>query len=131
MLVIPHIVKPSAIHGNGVFATELIRKGTVVWYFDKFLDRKINKRDVMTTQVMDFLDHYGYVNKDYPDSVILCFDHARYMNFGIPANTEMSQPIINEEHSLRAVRDIQAGEEITVPLDSDHEALLKLKISHE
>lgn len=97
----------SPVIGNGVFATELIKKGTIVVVRDQF--------DIVLTQkefselpeiVRDAMETYLYHDKY--GCLVLSWDHARYMNHSCSSNTLMT------DYGFEiAVRDIQPHEEIT------------------
>jgi SET domain-containing protein len=112
VLRIPSRVGPSAIHGLGLFATEPIPAGTVVWRLDPGLDVVLDEGLVADLPVAAraHLDRYAY-----PDPVrrarVLCVDDARYFNHAVPANCGDS-PSEGPDVTV-ALRDIPAGEELT------------------
>lgn len=126
MLLVPTYLDKSPIHGIGLFTKEPIEKGSVVWKYEETLDRKYSAVFLVGSanpMLVGVLNRYGYVNANVS---VLCGDDARFMNFGIPANTECGEPVTENEWSLLAARDIQKGEEITVPLNSDGDWARKL-----
>lgn len=105
MLRVPTRLQPSAIHGLGIFATEPIQAGTVVWDFDAPVDQRISMKLVATlpAYAQRFLSVYGYREGD---DVVLCGDDARFMNHSKRANcTSVGGATV-------AARDIEAGEEL-------------------
>ncbi len=102
------IIKPvNDCIGNGVFATKLIPKGTIVVVNDRFditIPREEFRRlpEPLKSQVETYLYH------DRSGNMVLGWDHAKYMNHNCDSNTKLTAYDIEV-----AVRDIQAGEEVT------------------
>lgn len=48
MLLIPHYVAPSPIHGLGCFSSANVRKGERIWEFHPIIDRVIPEADLST-----------------------------------------------------------------------------------
>jgi uncharacterized protein len=93
--------------GYGVVATEFIPMGTVVWVRDP-LDMVLDKADVASLSPLykPMIDRYAYEEED--GSVILCWDHARFVNHSCEATC------LTAGHAFEiAVRDIQPGEQLT------------------
>jgi hypothetical protein len=93
--------------GHGVFATRFIPKGTIVWVRDD-LDRVFTPEQAAALEPVyqEILEKYSFV--DSRGHIILCWDHSRFFNHSCHANC-MSAGYDFEI----AVRDIQAGEELT------------------
>ncbi len=93
--------------GHGVFATHFIPKGTIVWVRDD-LDQVFTPAEAaaMAPIYQEILEKYSFV--DSRGDIILCWDHSRFFNHACNANC-MSAGYDFEI----AVRDIQAGEELT------------------
>lgn len=93
--------------GFGVFATEFIPKGTIVWVLDA-LDQRIDdaRYEALRPAYGAVLDRYTYLNGR--GERILCWDLARYMNHSCEATC--LSPGLDFEI---AVRDIRPGEEVT------------------
>ncbi len=93
--------------GLGVFATAPIPRGTVVWVRDP-LDTVLTRAeaDALFTPMRERVYHYAYVTPE--QEVVLCWDHARYMNHACSPNTRSA----GDEFDV-AVEDIPAGAEIT------------------
>jgi len=123
MLRVPVEIKPSAIHGQGCFATAEIKKGTLVWSFSRIFDHLILEyvRFRGTREEQEKLLERGYANPSYPSDIIMCGDEAQFLNFPVPpeeANIELGG-VVDGHDVLVARRDIKAGEELTVPAESD------------
>ncbi len=112
MFLIRTSLRPSSIHGIGVFTDEPIQKGQVVWVFDPRIDICIplDEMENFPPAMQEFFHRLTYVEKmNGRAMMILCADNAKYMNHS-------SQPnLLDTEDQLReyAVRDIAAGEELT------------------
>ena len=94
-----------AIHGNGLFTTEFIRKDTLLWELD---DPTFTWAEIKTwpeKRLKDF-NHYGF--QCGPDRYSLPEDDSRETNHSCDPNTWWAG-----SNSLCARRDIQAGEEVT------------------
>ena len=108
-MIIPctKVVHINALKGNGVVATENIAKGTVTWVFDD-LDREIPPQalDAMSMVCREAVLTYSYRNNK--GNLIFCWDNERYINHSFQPNC-----CLTPYHFEIAIRDIQAGEEIT------------------
>lgn len=112
-------VRPSKIHGIGLFAKKLIQKGTIWWYArpqDVLIFTKNQFQILETSHNSKLIDNfihtlliYSYYEREY-DALILCLDDSRYVNHSYDANS-----FSKEENGFCAIvqRDIQPGEEIT------------------
>ncbi|MCB9679389.1 MAG: SET domain-containing protein-lysine N-methyltransferase [Alphaproteobacteria bacterium] len=100
-----HIGEPI---GFGVVATRPIPKGTIVWVRDP-LDQRIPRDQARSLGPLfrDALRHYTFWEVERGD-LILCWDHARYVNHSCEANCLGG----GFEFEI-AVRDIEPGEELT------------------
>jgi hypothetical protein len=106
--------------GLGVFATRRLPRGTITWVLDD-LDQRIDADRLarLGPRYRVLVDRYAYLN-GHGDR-ILCWDIGRFMNHSCRANS-----ISTGWDFDIAVRDIEAGEEIT----NDY-ALLNLEHSFE
>ncbi|MFX0000892.1 MAG: SET domain-containing protein [Candidatus Hodarchaeota archaeon] len=113
-------VKPSKIHGLGLFAKKLIPKGTIWWHArphdvliiskDQFLTLDSSQK---TSQMKDFLHYiltYSYYERE-TDSLVFCLDDSRFVNHSFDANSGATED--NNGFCSITLRDIQPGEEIT------------------
>jgi uncharacterized protein len=93
--------------GYGVFATQPIPRGTIVWTLCS-LDRRIAKQEraALSPASRRELDIYAYIDAD--GSSILCWDHGRFVNH----SCEPSMLSVGYEHEI-AVRDFAVGDELT------------------
>ena len=100
--------------GRGVFATQFLLRGTIVWVIDG-LDRvfSLAKAHALPRAYGPLLDRYCY--RDAQDRLILCWDHARLMNHSCEPNC------LGADLGFElAVRDIHPGEELTDDYTSLH-----------
>jgi len=93
--------------GHGVVATEQIPAGTITWINDK-LDREFSPEDLSNMEPVyrEIVETYTFRNNK--GNFIFCWDHGRYVNHSFKANC-----IATAYGFEVAVRDIEAGEELT------------------
>lgn len=113
-------VKPSDIHGLGLFAKKFIPKGTIWWHARPRDVLIITKTQFITldsshetSQMKDFMHillTYSYYERDL-DALIFCLDDSRFVNHSFNANSGASED--ESGFCSVAIRDIQPGEEIT------------------
>jgi len=106
MLLVKTYLDKSAIHGLGVFAGEVIRRGTKVWRFVDGFDRVYSPTQFakLPKPARDYIWNYGY---RVDGEILLTIDHDHHMNHSDKANTHWHNGYIV------ASRTIRKGEEIT------------------
>ena len=106
MLLVRTYLDKSAIHGLGVFAGEVIRKGTKVWRFVDGFDRVYSPTQFakLPKPARDYIWNYGY---RVDGEILLTSDHDHHMNHSDNANTHW------HNGHIVATRTIRKGEEIT------------------
>lgn len=112
MFLIRTSLRPSQIHGIGVFTEEPIRKGQLVWDFDPRIDVRIPLEELgsFPPAMQEFLFHLSYVELvDGQKMMVLCADNAKYVNHADPPNLLDTE---DNRHEY-AARDIAVGEELT------------------
>ena len=111
MLIVKTRIAPSAIHGIGLFATEFIPKGTVIWEFTPGFDAYVKAEDVHRLPAPAKFQMLKYCHRDQVTGhYVLCADDARYFNHSEQPNTvDLDGP----EGPTVAARDIRPGEELT------------------
>ncbi len=94
-----------------MFAAAGIPKGTAVWRWDAAVDREIpwDTANALPGITREFLQTYGYRNAQ-KKMWMLGGDNARFMNHSFSPNTKSGGPYGPD----LALRDIKAGEELTV-----------------
>lgn len=93
--------------GHGLFATQLIARGTVTWVQDA-LDQVITPAAVAGWPTVLSRDLERYTWRSTEGNYVLCWDLARFVNHACNANCLRTAGGFEI-----AVRDIQAGEEMT------------------
>ncbi len=114
MLLVRVRLGPSPIHGLGVFALEPIARGAEVWRFTPGFDLDLDPSvlELQPRERREWLLAYGYIDPRLR-RYILCCDEARYINHCAAPNLAADHG--REPHGVDiAVRDIAAGEELTV-----------------
>ena len=106
MLLVKTYLDKSAIHGLGVFAGELIRKGTKIWRFVEGFDRAYSPKQFskLPKPAREFLKNYGY---RVDGEILFTVDNDRHINHSEDPNT-----FLKSGYAI-ARRNIRKGEEIT------------------
>ena len=114
MLLVRVRLAPSPIHGIGVFAVDPIPSGTEVWRFTPGLDLDLDPSvlDAQPPLARESLLHYGYIDLRLHRYILGC-DAVRFFNHSDTPNV-MPDFTLDRYGVYSAVRDIAAGEEITV-----------------
>lgn len=110
MLMVKTKIAPSKISGIGLFADQLIPKGTIVWQFNKDFDLLFSEEEInnLSEPAKEQFINYAYLDKKY-SKYLLCSDDARFFNHSESYNCDERVDDITT-----AVRDIEKGEELTV-----------------
>lgn len=127
MMLIKTQVRPSAIHGLGLFACALVRAGTPIWQFQPGFDHDFSPAEFAALPVVAraHTRWFCYVRRA-DGHVILSGDHACFINHSLTPNTG-APPGAAATAATQALRDIAPGEEITCNyFDYDAEAAWKL-----
>lgn len=109
MMTVRCYLAPSKIEGLGVFATQHIGHGEIIWKFDPEFDQ-VFSTDYIQRQpdhIKEFLERYTYAHPSDPRMMVLDSDEGRFMNHLDQPNTDFSNPEIGV-----ALRQISAGEEL-------------------
>ena len=111
MLCVQTVLKPSPIHGLGLFLAEPVRAGQEIWRFDARIDRTYTPSDLeaLPEPARTFLKTYAVFSVKR-GLWVACGDDARFINHATPANTRTDAAAFGTD---RAVRDLAAGTEIT------------------
>ncbi|WP_428407486.1 SET domain-containing protein [Hyphococcus sp.] len=109
MMLVPTYVAPSDVEGVGVFASETIKKGTLIWRYEPDFDRLVPAAwlNEQTPMMQEFLRKYAYPAHDRPDMLVIEIDNGRFMNHTLEPNTDFTRVIEGY-----ATRDIAPGEEL-------------------
>jgi len=119
MLYIHTKVKASPIHGLGCFTEEPIAKGALIWKFMSTFDQKLTKEEITSLPELAqiYLATYAYKSKK-TGLYILAADNAKYFNHSTEPNSETKFETNEDEDVTYALRDIKAGEEMTIDYSS-------------
>jgi len=111
MLLVRTILKMSSIAGVGLFADQLVEKGTVVWRFEPAIDIRLSTEQIdrLTETSRDQILKYSYREKQ-SRLYVLCGDDARFFNHSDHPNCIDLTDGVN---ITIARRDIECGEEMT------------------
>lgn len=111
MMMVDTELKPSSIHGLGVFLVRPVEKGGLIWRFDARIDRVYTEDEIAT--LPEHLQVYlrTYSTWHAPTGLfVLCGDNGRYFNHSDAPSTVSNAISFGED---RALRDLAAGEELT------------------
>ncbi|MBI3774465.1 MAG: SET domain-containing protein [Gammaproteobacteria bacterium] len=109
MIIVPTYLEKSPVHGFGVFAKELIKKGSKVWEFNPIFDVRFTDAEFerLPPSVKAEIEHHLYQPEQggvlYYESTM-----GRYMNHSREPNVDFSDVGVGW-----ATRDIKPGDELT------------------
>ena len=111
MLLFETELRPSEIHGTGVFLLEPVCKGEVVWRYDSRIDRVYSpaELDSLPPHMRRFLQTYSTWN-DAVGLWVLCGDNGRHFNHSPTPNTFSDGIAFGCD---MAAADLSAGTELT------------------
>ncbi len=109
MLLIEAEVRPSSIHGFGLFCIADIPKGTLVWAFHPVFDFAIQEQDLasLPPAARAFLSKYAYRAVE-TNELMINLDHSRHMNHSDTPNL-----FTDSDSNYYAAEDLVAGTELT------------------
>lgn len=111
MMMVNTELRPSGIHGIGVFLLEPVRRGETIWQFDARIDRVYADAELesLPERLQGFLRTYSTFHE--PTGLwVLCGDNGRHFNHSDTPNT-VSHGIAFGRDS--AIADLPAGTELT------------------
>jgi len=116
MLLVKTKIGTSPIHGIGIFADELITKGTRIWEYREGVDSRFDQKflETLPDPAHKQMLNYAYKNP-LTGLYVLCGDDARFFNHSENPNTDdlgFDEALVQGEGITVANRDIQPGEEI-------------------
>ena len=111
MMMVETELRASSIHGIGVFVTEPVRAGQLIWRFDSRIDRVFAGAELsgMPAQLQHFLRTYSTLHREL-DLWVLCGDNGRHFNHSETPNTRSLGIAFGDDV---AAEDIAAGTELT------------------
>jgi SET domain-containing protein len=111
MMMVDTELRPSSIHGLGVFLLAPVRKGDLIWRFDARIDRVYSEDEIasLPRHVQHYLRTYSTWHE--PTGLyVLCGDNGRFFNHSETPTTVSNAISFGEDH---AARDLAAGDELT------------------
>lgn len=111
MMMVETELRPSSIHGTGVFLVSPVRKGDLIWRFDSRIDRVYSEDDLasLPEHVQRYLRTYSTWHEQ-TRLYVLCGDNGRFFNHSDTPSTVSNAISFGEDH---AARDLAAGDELT------------------
>jgi SET domain-containing protein len=111
MMLVATEIRPSSIHGLGVFLLEPVRKGQAIWRFDSRIDRVYSPEEVasLPDPAADYIRTYSTWHAESA-LYVLCGDNGRFFNHSATPNTVSSGVSFGDD---RAAEDLEAGTELT------------------
>lgn len=111
MLMVETELRESPIHGIGVFVTERVRAGDLIWRFDSRIDRVFSDQELreMPERLQDFLRTYSTFHGGL-QLWVLCGDNGRHFNHSDRPNTRSLGIAFGDD--VAAV-DLEPGTELT------------------
>ena len=113
MMLIETSVRPSSIHGLGLFAVRFVPRGSPVWRFEPGFDHDFSPAQfaALPPLAQYHTRWFCFVSR-LDGHIILSGDHACFINHSPSPNTgalpDAKPPVVTV-----ALRDVAAGEEIT------------------
>ena len=104
-------LRESSIHGIGVFLTQPVRAGELIWRFDSRIDRVFADEELtdMPEKLQKFLRTYSTLQGDLK-LWVLCGDNGRHFNHSDRPNTRSLGIAFGDDV---AAIDLEAGTELT------------------
>ena len=111
MLMVETELRASPIHGIGVFLTQPVRAGDLIWRFDSRIDRVFadDELEEMPEQLQRFLKTYSTLHGELK-LWVLCGDNGRHFNHSETPNTRSLGIAFGDD--VAAV-DMASGTELT------------------
>ncbi len=113
-------LRPSPLHGFGLFAKRDIPPNTIWWKAKRTNVMLLNQSQYLTLKgshindvmadLLKIASIYGYYSSKL-DSIIVCLDNARYVNHSFEPNS--GAPMSGDPLASMSLRHIFPGEEIT------------------
>ncbi|MFL6762450.1 MAG: SET domain-containing protein [Sphingomicrobium sp.] len=111
MLMVETELRASAIHGIGVFLTQRVGAGDLIWRFDSRIDRVFSDDELeeMPQHLRQFLRTYSTLHGNL-GLWVLCGDNGRHFNHSDSPNTRSLGVAFGDDV---AAEDIEPGTELT------------------
>ena len=110
MLMVSTYLAPSAIVGLGVFTSEFIERGRLIWSLNPKFDIFIRPEEIESypAYLQDYIARYTYPHLEIPGVVILDADNGKFRTHSLAPNTDFR--IFDRGYALS---DIAPGDELT------------------
>ncbi|MCA1654458.1 MAG: SET domain-containing protein [Sphingomicrobium sp.] len=110
-MMVETVLRPSAIHGIGVFLVDAVAKGTLLWKFDSRIDRVYSEEEIGSLPLLtqQFLRTYSTWHSGV-DVWVLCGDNGRHFNHSDTPNSISDGIAFGADY---AACDIAAESELT------------------
>jgi hypothetical protein len=111
MMMVETELRPSGIHGIGVFLLEPVHRGQLIWQFDSRIDRVYAEEEIasLPERAQRFLRTYSTWNAA-SGLWVLCGDNGRHFNHSDTPNTVSNAIAFGEDI---AATDLAVGIELT------------------
>jgi hypothetical protein len=111
MLMVETELRASPIHGIGVFVTQPVRAGDLIWRFDSRIDRVFSDAELreMPERLQRFMRTYSTLHGDLK-LWVLCGDNGRHFNHSDRPNTRSLGIAFGDDV---AAEDLAPGTELT------------------
>jgi SET domain-containing protein len=111
MMMVETELRVSPIHGIGVFLTETVRAGELIWRFDSRIDRVFSDEELreMPPRLRHFLRTYSTLHGEL-QLWVLCGDNGRHFNHSDRPNTRSLGIAFGDDV---AAEDLAPGTELT------------------
>lgn len=111
MMMVETELRPSPIHGIGVFVAQPVKAGDLIWRFDSRIDRVFSDAELQTfpEALKDFLAVYSTYH-EASGLWVLCGDNGRHFNHSETPST-LSKGIAFGDDV--AACDLEVGDELT------------------
>jgi SET domain-containing protein len=111
MMMVDTELRPSLIHGIGVFLLEPVRRGQLIWRFDSRVDRVYAEGEIasLPDRAQRFLKTYSTWHSA-TGLWVLCGDNGRHFNHSAHPNTISNGIAFGEDI---AATDLAVGTELT------------------
>jgi hypothetical protein len=103
-------IKPSTLHGRGVFASTIFKSGAVIETAPVIIMQQTDKDFLQATTLFNYYFVIG--DKNFP--VALGLGYSSLYNHSYTANAVYSVSLKDETITIKACKAIQAGDEITL-----------------
>lgn len=111
MMIVETELRPSPIHGMGVFLLETVSAGQLIWRFDSRIDRVFSDAELqeMPERIQSYLRTYSTLHNELK-LWVLCGDNGRHFNHSETPNTRSLGVAFGDDV---AASDLPAGTELT------------------